>query len=72
VVGTGRRKIVLARLAPRQIPESETVANAHVMAAARETLRGCEEARRFLKYYPEMRDLAALLDCAIAKAKGAP
>lgn len=34
VVGNGRKKIILARLSPKQIPESETHANARLMAAA--------------------------------------
>lgn len=34
VVGTGRQKIILARLAPRQIPEMQTHANAKLMALA--------------------------------------
>jgi hypothetical protein len=34
VVGQGRRKIILARLAPKQLPEAETHANARMMAAA--------------------------------------
>lgn len=34
VVGEGRKKVILARLAPPQIPENETQANAELMAAS--------------------------------------
>jgi len=34
VVGTGRAKVILARLAPKQLPESETTDNARLMALA--------------------------------------
>lgn len=34
VVGTGRKKIIIAKLNPKQIPESETLANARLIVDA--------------------------------------
>lgn len=42
VVGTGRAKIILARLCPPQLPELETWANARLMAAAPALLKALE------------------------------
>lgn len=38
VVGTGKKKIILARLCPPQIPEKETATNARLMAASKRLL----------------------------------
>lgn len=49
VVGEGRKKIILARLCPPQIPEGETWDNARLMAAAPdllEALKAITEAYR--------------------------
>jgi hypothetical protein len=43
VVGTGRRKIILARLNPPRLPEAETHANAKLMAAAPKLLKALKE-----------------------------
>lgn len=42
IVGEGRKKVILARLCPPQIPETETQANATLMAAAPELLVALE------------------------------
>lgn len=34
VIGQGRQRIILARLAPKQLREAETTANAHLISAA--------------------------------------
>lgn len=43
VVGNGRKKIILARLSPPQIPEDETWANARLMVSAPELLASLED-----------------------------
>lgn len=43
VVGQGRKKVILARLCPKQIPEQETAANARLMAGAPALLKVLEE-----------------------------
>lgn len=48
-VGSGRRKIILARLAPKQLPENETAANGRLMAAAPELLVIAETAIKLLQ-----------------------
>lgn len=46
VIGEGRKKVILARLCPPQIPENETWANARVMAAGPEMLASIEDLLR--------------------------
>jgi len=42
IVGKGRKKIILARLRPPQLPEEETWENARLMASAPELLESLE------------------------------
>lgn len=49
-VGKGRRKIILARLAPKQLPENETAANGRLMAVSPELLVYAEAAHHLLQY----------------------
>lgn len=79
VVGHGRGKVILARLRPPQLPEEETWANAHQMAASHElraALEGmlrehalscnCEEPRT--KPCPEVVAARTALEKAAGKA----
>lgn len=43
VVGDGRKKVVLARLCPPQLPEQETADNARLMAAAPKLLAALKD-----------------------------
>ena len=49
-VGKGRRKIILARLAPKQLPENETAANGRLMAASLELLEFGKAAYDLLRH----------------------
>jgi len=49
VVGKGRRKIMLARLAPKQISELETAGNGRLMAASPQLLGVAENAMHLLR-----------------------
>jgi hypothetical protein len=51
-VGAGRRKIILARLAPKQLPENETAVNGRLMAASLELLSVAERAISLLCQMP--------------------
>lgn len=42
VIGKGRKKVILARLNPPQLPEKETWANARLMVLAPEFLETCK------------------------------
>jgi hypothetical protein len=44
VVGEGRRKIILARLAPRQLSENESAANGRLMATSKKLLEALKQA----------------------------
>ena len=52
-VGQGRRKIILARLSPRQLPESESAANGRLMAAAPQLLAVARRAMALLSLLPD-------------------
>lgn len=80
VVGQGRKKIILARLCPKQLPEVETAANAKLMAAAPDLLKVLEEIVGDESLQERMME-ADCSDCgstlaraqlAISKAKGDP
>lgn len=72
-VGTGRKRINLARLNPKQLSETETCANAKVMAAAPDMLAAlkawrayeCEFAASGLSWD----ELQTMVQAAIAKAE---
>lgn len=78
VVGEGRKKIILARLCPPQLPELETHANAKLMSAAPELLSllkeiVADEQLRELMKEPDCNDCGSTLNraqAAIAKAEG--
>lgn len=48
-VGKGRKRIILARLAPKQLPELETAANGRLMAASPQLLGVAENAVHLLR-----------------------
>ncbi len=67
VTGSGRKKVILARLAPKQIPEAETTANAHVMSAAKDLYDALEGALRLLEIDGSRHNI---WHAALAKARG--
>lgn len=72
VVGEGRKKIILARLSPRQLPEQETHANARVMAIAPELLEVCTHLSNIplTEIHPDYHPWFKAMHAAIAKAEG--
>ena len=72
VVGAGRKKIILARLSPKQIDEAETHANARLMAAAPEMYEALKLLQEFgfIRKFPQDEKAWSLLHAALAKAEG--
>lgn len=78
VLGTGRQKIILARLSTKQIPEKEVACNARLMAAAPDLLeaaryaltKGCTCHDTANPEWHSDRCIVPGLRAAIAKAEG--
>ena len=75
VIGKGRQKVILARLAPPQLPEEETWANARIMGAGPELLDALTKAEALLMDGPaaeflDEEEVKRIARAAIEKAGG--